>query len=305
VLWNDDNGASGGGVSDFFDVPAWQDHAPVPVNDGARRGRGVPDVAGNACSASGYILVHDGAPTPAAMGGTSAAAPLYAGLVALLNARLPCRAGYLNPILYPLASSAVFRDITGHGTNGCPGTPGYPVGPGWDATTGLGSIDGQQLLGALQKHQNAATSPPGLAWPDEDFGNHRPRSFRGTRGPVHPRPGGAIPRATRPAAQARHDVPCSVASAVVASPPAPAMTGAIRSSRSANASGSSGSEPSITHLLMTAAHPPVTKVERSAARSGSSGPLDIRWISCLLTGESSPLSAWFSPKAHGPVMIAR
>jgi kumamolisin len=163
VLWNDDHGASGGGVSDVFGVPAWQEHAAVPVsvNDHARHGRGVPDVAGNACSASGYFLVHDGVCTPTAIGGTSATAPLYAGLVALLNARLPGPAGYLNPILYSLAGSEVLRDITGHGTNGCPGTPGYPVGPGWDATTGLGRIDGEKLLGALQKRQNAVTSPPG------------------------------------------------------------------------------------------------------------------------------------------------
>jgi kumamolisin len=161
VLWNDDHGASGGGVSDLFPVPAWQEHAnvPVSVNGQTHRGRGVPDVAGNACPASGYFLVHNGVPTSTAMGGTSAVAPLYAGLVALLNGRLPGPVGYLNPILYRLAGAPVFRDIRGFGTNGCPGTPGYPAGAGWDAATGLGSIDGEELLRALQRHQHRVRSP--------------------------------------------------------------------------------------------------------------------------------------------------
>ncbi len=149
VLWND-NGASGGGVSVNFAVPSWQKTVTVPasVNDG-HHGRGIPDVAGNADPNSGYVLTQDGSPS-GPIGGTSAVAPLYAGLVALLNAHLNDRAGYLNPTLYKIAGSKVFRDVTCCGTNAYNGAPGYKVAAGWDATTGFGSINGNLLLAALQ-----------------------------------------------------------------------------------------------------------------------------------------------------------
>ena len=155
VLWND-NGASGGGVSDNFQVPAWQASAGVPasVNDNTHRGRGLPDVAGNADPDSGYNLTQNGAQT-GPIGGTSAVAPLYAGLVALINANLGFPVGYLNPVLYTKAEAwEVFRDITASGTNAYAGAPGYPVGSGWDATTGFGSIDGTALLTALITKQD-------------------------------------------------------------------------------------------------------------------------------------------------------
>jgi kumamolisin len=150
VLWND-NGASGGGVSDNFPVPAWQGSAGVPAsaNNGTHRGRGVPDIAGNADPGSGYVLIQDGS-SNGPIGGTSATAPLYAGLVALVNAHLNFRAGYLNPVLYQLTASSVFRDVTCCGSNAFDSAPGYSVGQGWDAATGLGSLNGMMLLDALQ-----------------------------------------------------------------------------------------------------------------------------------------------------------
>ena len=156
VLWND-NGASGGGVSVNFPVPAWQGSVSVPasVNDG-HHGRAIPDVAGNADPGSGYMLVQDGGQN-GPVGGTSAVGPLYAGLVALLNARLDDRAGYLNPILYEVGASGVFRDVTCCGTNAFSGAPGYPVSVGWDATTGFGSIRGMDLLAALQGRAGSTT----------------------------------------------------------------------------------------------------------------------------------------------------
>jgi hypothetical protein len=83
------------------------------------------------------------------------------------------------------------------------------------------------------------------------------------------------------------------------------MAGTIRSSLSASASGSSGSWPSITQVLISAAHPPVTKTARSASMSGSSGTRDIRRATGRLTGESRPLSALVSSKPQDPVIIAR
>ena len=155
VLWND-NGASGGGVSDNFQVPDWQASAGVPasVNDNTHRGRGVPDVAGNADPNSGYNLIQDGNQI-GPIGGTSATAPLYAGLIALINANLSFPVGYLNPGLYQKAEAwGVFRDITSSRTNAFNGAPGYPVGTGWDATTGFGSINGTTLLTALITKQD-------------------------------------------------------------------------------------------------------------------------------------------------------
>ena len=156
VLWNNNDGASGGGVSDNFPLPDWQASAgvPVSVNDHTHTGRGVPDVAGNSDPNSGYTLIQNGA-VIGPIGGTSAAAPLYAGLVALINANLSFPVGYLNPALYTKAEAwGAFEDITTSGTNAFNGAPGYPVGPGWDATTGFGSINGTALLTALITKQD-------------------------------------------------------------------------------------------------------------------------------------------------------
>jgi kumamolisin len=149
TVWNDGNGngATGGGVSDLFALPTWQQSAQIPpsVNPGNRVGRGVPDVAGDADPQSGISVLVDG--QAALVGGTSAVAPLYAGLVALLNQQLGKPVGLLNPALYQYPTVA--RDIIG-GTNALNGAPGYSAGGGWDACTGLGVVDGTQLLAALQ-----------------------------------------------------------------------------------------------------------------------------------------------------------
>ena len=147
VVWNEPNdGATGGGVSDQFPLPSYQENAGVPpsANSNKNVGRGVPDVAGDADPATGYSVRIDGEDT--VIGGTSAVAPLYAGLVALLNQSLGKPVGFLNPIIYGLSSqSGVFRDITS-GNNGA-----YSAGPDWDACTGLGVADGTKLLQALSK----------------------------------------------------------------------------------------------------------------------------------------------------------
>ena len=148
--WQDnDNWATGGGISDVFTtVPTWQANAKLPgsVNDG-HAGRGIPDVAGNADSASGYNLTVDGQAT-GPVGGTSAVAPLYAGLVALLNSNLSAPVGFLNTTLY--SNTSVCEDIADGVSNATYGAPGYTSGPGWDGCTGLGSINGAQLLAMLK-----------------------------------------------------------------------------------------------------------------------------------------------------------
>ena len=149
VVWNElasNEGASGGGVSDVFPLPSYQAGAGVPASvSGGKTGRGVPDVAGNADPVTGYLVVVDGQREP--IGGTSAVAPLWAGLIARLAQATGKRFGLLQPLLYAGASAGVaqsgFNDIVS-GNNGA-----YKAGPGYDACTGLGSPDGSALLTLL------------------------------------------------------------------------------------------------------------------------------------------------------------
>jgi kumamolisin len=145
TVWNDglQGGATGGGISTQFARPAWQSAVVT------QQFRGVPDVAGDADPDSGYNVRVDG--QDMVVGGTSAVAPLWAGLIAVLNEKLGRRLGFINPQLYAMNQSAGFHDIT-TGNNGA-----FSARPGWDACTGLGSPDGAGLLHALQ---TASTSVP-------------------------------------------------------------------------------------------------------------------------------------------------
>lgn len=159
--WNDTftfggftgSGASGGGISALFPQPWYQVDAgvPVSVNDG-HRGRGVPDVSANASPNSGYPIILGGAPSLFPANGTSASAPLWAGLIAVLNAAIGENIGFINPVIYALNGTG-FRDILpepGAADNSFAGVTGYPVTPGWDAVTGWGSPRGVALLNGLK-----------------------------------------------------------------------------------------------------------------------------------------------------------
>jgi kumamolisin len=142
TVWNEtatNEGATGGGVSDVFALPSWQAAAKVPAPTVAAGGRGVPDVAGDADPSTGYNIRVDG--STMVIGGTSAVAPLWAGLIALANAQNKVAAGFVNPALY--ADPNAFRDIT-QGNNGA-----FSAGPGWDACTGLGSPVGTAVIAAV------------------------------------------------------------------------------------------------------------------------------------------------------------
>ncbi len=151
VVWNEtanQEGATGGGVSKIFPIPSYQATAGVPRNpENNFAGRGVPDVSGNADPVTGYQVRVDG--KNMVIGGTSAVAPLWAGLIALLNQQLGRKVGFMQPALYQIGSSA-FRDIT-TGNNGA-----YQAGANWDACTGLGSPNGSALAHALQGRALAA-----------------------------------------------------------------------------------------------------------------------------------------------------
>jgi kumamolisin len=142
TVWNDgaQGGAGGGGFSNQFPLPAWQAGANVKPPTGG--GRGVPDVAGDADPETGYNVLVDG--ESMVIGGTSAVAPLWSGLIALLNQKMGKPLGFLQPSLYGLPqSTGAFHDILS-GSNGA-----FSAGPGWDAASGLGSPEGEKLLQAL------------------------------------------------------------------------------------------------------------------------------------------------------------
>lgn len=162
TVWNETEsrkGASGGGVSDHFERPDYQDGINIPnsVNGGHFKGRWLPDVCANADPVTGYKVRVDG--EDISIGGTSAAAPLWAGLIAVLNSELGSRVGFINPILYnKLGPQTVLRDIS-NGDNSVmivvvngvqTRVNGYQAKPGWDACTGWGSPDGAKLLASLK-----------------------------------------------------------------------------------------------------------------------------------------------------------
>jgi len=176
--WNDElyppyAGATGGGISALFPVPTWQQpiiDKQTSVNASSFTGRGVPDIAGNASHFSGYVLQIYGVstdmvtspglgnPTPVgpngAIGGTSAVAPLYAALMAIINAGLGQSVGYLNPTLYSIGQTSgqtTIRNISDGVINAFNDAPGYASTAGWNACTGWGVLNGTNLFFELLK----------------------------------------------------------------------------------------------------------------------------------------------------------
>ena len=146
TVWNDGSSGTGGGISALFPVPGFQGSAPLPLNVSTQQpGRGVPDVAGNAAPGTGYDIVVNG--QNAVVGGTSAVAPLWAGLTALINQQGAQSVGFFLPLLY--GQSAGVREIVDGNNIPAGSSLGYSAGPGWNACTGLGVPDGNALMGLL------------------------------------------------------------------------------------------------------------------------------------------------------------
>jgi len=155
VVWNDGNPfgsnqpggggwTTGGGISVAFPVPSYQQQMAMPVSlETKRHGRGVPDIA---MSATNYFVRVDGYEGPS--GGTSAVAPLMAGLVVRINQAANKRVGFLNPFLYANAAKVTCAVVKGDNSiqNG---PAGYSAGPGWNACTGLGTPNGKAILSLL------------------------------------------------------------------------------------------------------------------------------------------------------------
>lgn len=189
--WNDSIGATGGGESapaivggvsvapssssgsTGFPVPSWQNGLKAttisPTGTAPLTGRGVPDVAGNASSFSGYNIIVYGAPTLvvsagrtiAAGSGTSAVSPLYAALIAIIAAKAGWPIGFLNPLLYEIGNApkqralvfagindGVSNELSLSGTTPCTAYVSTSTS-GWNACTGWGRINGNELLKVL------------------------------------------------------------------------------------------------------------------------------------------------------------
>ena len=139
--------ATGGGASSLYAKPAWQVAPGVP-QDGKRD---LPDVALSAAGHDGYLIVTGG--SLSSVGGTSAAAPSFAGLMALVVQKTGQRQGNANVRLYQMANSqyasggaSVFHDVVS-GNNSVPGVTGFSGVAGYDQATGLGSVDANSMLG--------------------------------------------------------------------------------------------------------------------------------------------------------------
>ena len=165
---------SGGGVSENWPMPQWQQPA-IPSqlnNDGSKCGdfadrcRESPDIALDANPNTGYMYYCTvsaavcGSPVGwLAIGGTSAAAPLMAGITADANNFAGVDLGFASPFLYSQIGTSVFHDITS-GTNNITGGTKYTAGTGYDMVTGLGSVDAQNLATALHAHGPVSVTAP-------------------------------------------------------------------------------------------------------------------------------------------------
>ena len=140
----------GGGISpDYYLIPSWQTGAAVSCPLCSTAYRDGPDISGNA-NWSFYVCANQTACTANYFGGTSFAAPMWAGYLALANQQSVAQGngtlGFINPALYALASgsgySTDFHDVTS-------GSNGYAAASGFDLATGLGSPNGAALINAL------------------------------------------------------------------------------------------------------------------------------------------------------------
>lgn len=150
TVWNDGSlgGSTGGGYSIYYPMPSYQ--------QGLANGsmRGVPDVAGVADPETGWLIQADG--VLGVIGGTSAVAPMWAAINALMNEKAGRRVGWGDPLYY--ANPGAFYD-TVTGSNGA-----YNAGPGWDACTGMGTPKGVALF-SLAGGQPIPVPPPPVPVP--------------------------------------------------------------------------------------------------------------------------------------------
>ena len=161
VAWN----GSGGGFSKIFARPSWQDTLPAGSTSIPASSRGVPDISMDA-SCRTYVVVLDTAPGYGGyygVCGTSAASPMFAGVVAITDQYAGKDLGLINDDLYALANSpaaatSLFDVTRGDNVQAGSGVPGYSATPGWDAVTGIGTPNAAAFVPALASLASA-TAP--------------------------------------------------------------------------------------------------------------------------------------------------
>ncbi|HXE32564.1 MAG TPA: S53 family peptidase [Verrucomicrobiae bacterium] len=140
--------SGGGPADDGFAIPSWQVGVANSSNHASTTIRNVPDVAAEA-NTDNYLC--DQGSCTADYGGTSFAAPRWAGFLALVNQQAVTNGsstlGFINPILYSIGKGASYREDFHDITSGSNGT--YSAVPGYDLVTGWGSPNGTGLINAL------------------------------------------------------------------------------------------------------------------------------------------------------------
>jgi subtilase family serine protease len=140
---------SGGGFSRFYQMPGYQKTLPEATQKPFNNHRGVPDVSAAADPFTGLSIYINGHWT--ITGGTSASAPLWAGITAIANQMAGHPLGFINPGLYKLAGSGTYQQdfhdiVAGNNTNAAAKVQGHSAVPGWDAVTGLGTPNAEKLI---------------------------------------------------------------------------------------------------------------------------------------------------------------
>ena len=153
-VWNlGDNTGSSGGVSSSYPLPTWQQGISMTANHGSTVNRNIPDVALTADNV--HVLYNNG--IPVTVGGTSVAAPLWAGFMALVNQQAAAAGraaiGFANPSVYALAKgtnyASYFHDTTAGNNFSSVSPTNYPATIGYDLCTGWGTPNGTNLINAL------------------------------------------------------------------------------------------------------------------------------------------------------------
>jgi uncharacterized repeat protein (TIGR01451 family) len=170
-----DGVGSSGGVSSYYSIPWWQTNASMTANGGSTTFRNIPDVA---LTGDNVYVIADGGVEYPGTGGTSCAAPLWAGFTALVNQQAAnvghAPVGFLNPTLYALAEGPYYTNVfndttTGNNTWSLSPTRFYAV-TNYDLCTGLGSPKGTNLINALTSVTNVSANigvnipPPPQPW---------------------------------------------------------------------------------------------------------------------------------------------
>lgn len=158
TAWN----GSGGGFSHVFGRPSYQASLPAGSTAIPAAGRGVPDISMDA-SCTTFVVVLDTAPGYGGyygVCGTSAASPMFSGVVAIADQYAGRDLGQINGALYQLASASAHSNILFDVTNGNniqagTGIPGYSAGAGWDAVTGVGTPNAANFVPALVAAANS------------------------------------------------------------------------------------------------------------------------------------------------------